>query len=335
MFDLMDCLKRLCALPTPSGQEEAAMPLIEEYLAPLGAQIKTDRFGNLLAVFGRGKTFLDAHIDKLSLVVTGVHRSGFLRAAPVGRVDLRTLAASDLILLGKDRIPAVCASVPPHLRGETDASAVPKAEELLFDVGCADDILAKIEPGDRLLYRPAFYELGDGCVSSPYLDNSAGAAVLLLTASLLSKCGALTDLTFCFSAQEEAGLRGASPAVFDLRPNKAFVVDVSFANQPGASEVHTAAMGSGAMIGFSPVLDHELSRALRQLAKEENIPHSSEIMGGSTGTNADVISCAAGGRKTALLSVPIRNMHTPVEAVRLSDIQNTAALLALAIERGL
>ena len=94
-------------------------------------------------------------------------------------------------------------------------------------------------------------------------------------------------------------------------------------------------MGSGAMIGFSPVLDHELSRALRQLAKEENIPHSSEIMGSSTGTNADVISCTAGGRKTALLSVPIRNMHTPVEAVRLSDIQNTAALLALAIERGL
>ena len=336
MFDLLQCLRKLTALPTPSGREEAALPWLQSYFSPLGAAVEADRFGNVLAVFGTGKTLLDAHIDKIGLVVTGMDPQGFLHAAPVGRADTRVLAAADMtVYTAKKEFFAVAASVPPHLRGQTVYDA-PPAEDLLFDIGfCGESLPPDIEPGDRLLFRPSFHTLSDGVVTSPYLDNSAGAAVLLLTAFLLSERGALSDLAFCFSAQEEAGLRGASPAVFQLRPEKAFVVDVSFARQPGAREEHTAEQGSGPMIGFSPALDHDLSRALRSLAEEKNLPHTAEIMGGATGTNADVISKAAGGRKTALLSIPIRNMHTPVETVRLSDIENTARLLADAIERGL
>lgn len=335
MQDLFTLLARLTALPTPSGQEGNALPFFKEVLEPLGASVSGDRFGNIKAVFGSGDVFLDAHIDKIGMVVTHVAENGFLRAAPVGRLDGRTLAAADFTVLGKQPLFATVSATPPHLLTAEKTNTVPAPEELWLDTGLSEqEAREQVQPGDRILFRGQTERLGDDTVTSPYLDNSVGCAVLLRTAQLLQEQNALDNLTLCFSAQEEAGLRGAAPSIFEEKHARVYVIDVSFGEAPGIRAENCGKMGGGAMVGFSPVLDADISRALCQLAEDENLPCQREIMGAHTGTNADILSKTAGGFATAMLSVPIRNMHTPAETVRLSDIENTAALLAAAIRKG-
>ena len=111
-------------------------------------------------------------------------------------------------------------------------------------------------------------------------------------------------------------------------------MDVSFAKQPGAGDL-TAELGGGPMIGYSASLDRRISRKLVSLAKENEIPFQTEVMGGRTGTNCDDIGISRGGVRTGLISVPQRNMHTPAEICDLEDMENIAKLLTLyAVEGG-
>lgn len=134
-------------------------------------------------------------------------------------------------------------------------------------------------------------------------------------------------MAILLSAQEEIRLRGATTAAYRIHPDRALVVDVSFAAAHGVPEEKCGTLGKGPMIGYSPVLNRELFRALSSLAEKEDIPHQFEIMGGTTGTNADALSLSREGVPTALLSIPERNMHTPVEVVELGDIEATARLI--------
>ena len=135
-------------------------------------------------------------------------------------------------------------------------------------------------------------------------------------------------------AQEETGAAGAQTAEFSLYPVEAVMVDVSFATQPGVPKEKAAQLGKGTMIGIAPTLCREVTDTLKQLAEEHQVPHQLEVMGGETGTNADVAGVARGGVRCGLLSIPERYMHTPVEVLELDDIENTAQLLALYAKKG-
>ena len=131
-----------------------------------------------------------------------------------------------------------------------------------------------------------------------------------------------------FSTQEEVGERGAKIGAFDIEPDIAIAVDVSFALTSGDSEVKCGAMGRGCMIGFSPVLDRELSQTFKAMAENRGLPYQIEVMSGTTGTNADRFSVNKHGVKVVTLSIPLKYMHTPVEVISLSDVENTAQLIA-------
>ena len=131
-----------------------------------------------------------------------------------------------------------------------------------------------------------------------------------------------------FSAQEETGGSGAKVGAFNSQADEAIACDVSFASAPGVSAEKYVALGSGTMVGYAPSLDYNMSRRLTEIAAAKDIPHTAEVMGGRTGTNGDDIQVSGRGIKTALLSIPIRNMHTAVEVVDLADIENTARLMA-------
>ena len=135
-------------------------------------------------------------------------------------------------------------------------------------------------------------------------------------------------MTVVFSAQEEIGGNGAATAAFKLQPDQALVSDVSFAWTPDADRNQCGILGQGAMIGVSPILNKEMTAALRRMAASHGIPHQLEVMGGSTGTNADAIFKSGGGVKTALISLPQKYMHTPIEVVSLQDIASVGRLMA-------
>ena len=119
----------------------------------------------------------------------------------------------------------------------------------------------------------------------------------------------------------------ASSATFEAEPDEAIALDVSFGDGPCISNDKCGKLGHGAMLGISPILDKGVTERLKNIAKEQNIPVQFEVMGGKTGTDADVISVSKSGVKTGLLSIPLRNMHTPAEVIDTKDLESVISVL--------
>ena len=187
-----------------------------------------------------------------------------------------------------------------------------------------------ISVGDKVSFKKFFEKMGENRVTATYIDDRGGIAVLLKALEYVN-----TDkkITLVCSAQEETGGTGATCAAYNVDADLALAVDVSFAATPDADPKDCGKMNGGAMIGYSPALSREYSELLVSLAKEYEIPYQKEIMNGRTGTNADHITISKSGIPTALVSLPQRNMHTPVEMVDIRDIESCAKLIARFIER--
>lgn len=284
-------------------------------------------------VEGRPSVLLEAHLDEIGFVVTAVDEDGFLRLAKVGGPDIRVLLGHEVTAFGREPLFGVFCCRPPHLATKDDFNKVPKLDELAVDIGFSrDGALKKVRPGDFVTLRQTPAELLGGSVTGKAFDNRAGVAVIL---RCLEKCAGSLDcgLTAAFTLSEELGCRGAVTAAYSAAPTHAIVVDVSFGYTPDAPREKCGELGKGPMIGVSPTLSREVTDLLFDLARSRSIPYQTEVMGGDTGTNADPVSISRGGVKTGLVSVPLRYMHTAAETVDLNDIENTASLMAAAVER--
>ena len=170
-------------------------------------------------------------------------------------------------------------------------------------------------------------------MSSKGLDDRAGiAAILHCLRKIEGKPSVNIAVAFC--VQEELGCRGVTPAARKLQPDSAIVTDVSFALTPDADPRKCGKLGKGVMIGVSPILSTTMTDRLLELAKEQEIPYQYEVMGGSTGTDADRVTVSLMGVPTALLSIPQRYMHTPIETVDVRDIATVGDLMTAYIAKG-
>ena len=311
-----------------SGDEKETGEKVKELLSPY-MSVKTDRLYNVIAERkGRGKHFLiDAHLDRIGLVITGINDKGFLKFANCGGIDERTLIGSEVIVFGKKPLFGVICSVPPHLSGKDDK--LPGIDEMCIDIGYNSEEAHKlVEAGDRAIVRNNPVKLLGNRISSAALDNRAGVAAAVLCVKYLEKKGFDGNLTVMLSSQEEVGLRGAKVGAYVIQADEAVVVDVTFGTEPSVSKEESGELGKGPLIGFSPVLDRKMSQRLVAVAETENIPYSREVMSSKTGTNADSISESGRGIPTVTVSIPIKNMHTQVEVADTEDIENTAKLIA-------
>lgn len=334
MKSIIDDLRTLCDAPGCAGQSGIVDQTIA-LLRPHVDEIELDAMGNILAIRRAEKenaktVMLEAHLDEIGFLVTHVDEQGFVFVAPAGGVDKRVLTAQKVIVYGNKPFNGVFSSVPPHLSTQEDK--LPDITDMAIDVGLdAKTAKEQIPLGSRVGFAPNFSQLGDTVVSSKSLDNRCGMAVILRCLRQLQHRDMNVAIAFC--VQEELGCRGASAAARKIQPDYAIVTDVSFAFTRDADARHCGKMREGVMIGISPVLDAQMSDALHTLAKEKTIPHQSEVMAETTGTNADIISCSGCGVRTALLSVPICYMHTPIETVDVSDIAAAGDLMTAWIEQ--
>ena len=330
-------LKALCSANGVSGAEneaaDVAMKMLEKYMPA-----RIDNLGSVTGSAGEGDVsiLLDAHLDQIGLVVTAIDETGFLRVAKCGGADIRVLAASEVTVHGKEKLFGVITSTPPHLSKPEDADKAKNFDEISVDIGMKKEQAEKIVSlGDRITFNGEYLELLGNRVSSPSIDDRAGIAAVLRCLELIKDKKLNCKIKVLFSAQEETGGSGAQAGAFAAEVDEAIAVDVSFAKAPGISDDKYAVLGAGTMIGFGPSLDYCISRKLSAIAENKGIPNQPEVMGGRTGTNCDEIQVAGKGVKTALLSIPLRNMHTAVEVCDLADIENTAKLMAeYIIERG-
>ena len=323
-------LEELCGAVGVSGAENSAA---ETVVAKLGKYmpVKTDALGSVTGrKEGKGvHILLDAHLDQIGLIVTAVDDEGFLKVAKCGGADCRVLAASDVTVHGKKDIFGIVASTPPHLSKPDEAKKATGFDDMIIDIGMSKEQAKEIVSlGDRVTFNGRFRKLAGNRIASASVDDRAGVVVILRCIEILEEKKVDCNLSVIFSVQEETGGSGAQAGAFAAAPQEAIAVDVSFASAPGVSGEKYASLGKGTMIGFAPSLDYRMSKAFEKIAKEKEIPYQLEVMGGRTGTNCDEIQVSGAGVKTALLSVPLRNMHTACEVCDLEDIENTAKLMA-------
>ncbi len=328
-------LQELCMAPGVGGMTEAAA-CAAEMLRPYCEDVTCDSLGNVVA-WRKGKregaptVMLEAHIDEIGFVVTGADDCGFIKVANCGGTDNRVLTASEVTVYGDRPYAGLFCSIPPHLGG----GDLPAVTDRGIDVGMtAEQAKEHIPVGAPVSFRKAYKPLLGTRVCATSLDDRAGVVTVLYCLDLLKEEELPVNVAVLFSVQEELGMRGAGAAAFAVDPQVAVSVDVSFAASPMENGSITTKLGKGPMVGLSPSLNVDISRKLVELAKKHEIPFQYEGMGGSTGTNADRIGVVRGGVKTALISVPLRYMHTPVEVADLADIENTARLMAVYVKEG-
>lgn len=331
-MNTVELLKKLTAPVAVSGAEENIEDVLKEILEPYG-EVTADSLGNVYCTFGEGYHFLlDAHQDEIGFIVREITKDGFLKISNVGGVDRRMLLASEVSVWGDKEYRGIISTLPPHLQKADDEKNAPEIDSIAIDIGMTADQAEKhISPGDRVTFRRNFTKLAGRQISASALDDRAGIASIILALEKLKNVNA--KITAVFSSQEEVGTRGAKVVPYGKNIDEAIAVDVSFGYTPMCDKSDCGEIGKGPMIGISPVLDKQISKMLKTVAEKNNIPHQLEVMGGGhTGTDADVITVCSYGIRTALISIPEKYMHSPIEVVDTADIENTAELIAVYIK---
>ncbi len=337
MTALQESLRTLCMAAGAGGLQDAAEKAAE-LLRPLVDEVSVDPLGNVIgfkrcAVQDAPTILLEAHIDEIGVVVTGIDDQGFVHVAPCGGVDARTLAAAEVTFWADKPYKGVFCSTPPHLsHGDTEVAAV---TDRGVDIGLeAKKARKRIPLGTRGTFLAHYEELAGRRVCAKALDDRAGVAAILEALRRVQNTPLSCHVAVVFAVQEELGCRGAAVAAFTTAPACAIVTDVSFASTPDSPPEKCGKLGDGPMLGWAPGLDYALTKALEKLALRENIKIQHEVMGGETGTDADAVSSAREGIPSALLSIPLRYMHTPSEVVQLDDVAAVGALMAAFLKEG-
>jgi endoglucanase len=335
MSDILPFLKTLLTTAGLSAYEAATAGVVAERWSNLVDDLQRSRLGSLHglqrghAPAPRPALMVAAHMDSIGLMVSGI-KDGFLRISKVGGVDERILPGQQVIVHTRaGDLPAVIAQPPARLLPPEIRDAVVPLEYLFVDTGLPPRQVEKIvQVGDRISFATSPLDLSGETLAGPALDNRASLAALTLCLETLRTRPHAWDVWAVATVQEEVGLIGAYTSAYDLRPALALVVDVTWAKGPGASEWNTFPLGGGPTIALGANVHPHLHQALKETAERLEIPHAMEYMPRHSGTDAFATQVTAEGIPTAIVGIPLRYMHTPVEVVALKDIQRAGRLLA-------
>lgn len=335
--ELTEILTKLAGSPGISGDEEAVIRLAASYFLKYCDEAYCDSFGNLVAVKKGEQTegqqlkiALVAHIDEIGALVNGIEEGGFLRFAPIGGLDARLLPGQLVTIHGRKPLSALIGATAPHLLQEEDRAKTVPVEKLFIDTGLVEKKVRElIRIGDTISFDCTPQVTNNGkYITGKALDNRAGLAALLYCADELQELRHRADIIFIASLQEEVGLRGAITAAYNLKPDLAVAVDVTHGDIPGVDDSKTFKLGDGPALAVGPNFHPFLAKALQAQAKECNIAYQVEPIPGHSGTDAWAFQISREGIPTALLSIPLRYMHSPVEMLALEDLKNSGRLLA-------
>jgi putative aminopeptidase FrvX len=300
----------------PSGHEQLAYGAVRDALEGI-AEIETDSVGNLIARRrGDGPLLaLFAHLDVIGAAVAHIAEDGLIAVHQLGHWRANVAYGQRVEIRTKDgAVPGVIA------RKVKDNEKVDWGQ-LYVDIGAKDgpEARALVATGDPMVLDAPPLELAHGRLASRTLDNRAGVYVALET--LRRAEGA--HVVVVAAAQEELGAHGAMAAAHGLRPAIAIAIDVTYATDVPADDPATGGhhtLGGGAAIFRGPAVNPRVFELLVEAAREEGIDHTIEA-GAKTYTDADVTFASREGIPTGLVSIPLRNMHSPIEIVQLSDLE--------------
>lgn len=329
-------LIRLCEAHGPSGHEGAVRELIQADWADLTDELTTDALGNLIgtkrgraAGESRRRIMIEAHMDEIGMLVREID-GAFLRVRNLGGLDSRVMLSQPVLVQGKKPLPGVVAAAPPHLVSAEERKRFASVDELIIDVGLsAEEVAELVRIGDTVTLDVPVQELQGDVLAGKAMDDRACVAAITACLQELQSRDHLWDVLAVAAVQEEVGLRGAQVAAHGLNPDAAIALDVTFALQNGVGESDYAyKMGSGPVLSLGVNFHPKLFKALKDAAADLEMTVSVDPLPGRSGTDAWAIQVAQQGIPTALISLPLRNMHTPVEMLDFKDVTRAGRLLA-------
>lgn len=332
-MNISEGLKVICNEVGVSGYEDKVSQIVLNLFKETCDEVGIDAFGSIIA-FKKGtnsnskKIILMAHIDEIGFMVKNIDKDGFVSFTNIGGIDPKILLAQEVIIQGREDIYGIIGAKPPHLLKYEEVNKAPKLDELFIDIGMnrkAAQEVVKI--GDIITIKNDFKKLKSH-FSSKALDNRAGVWSLYEASKIIKSIVHENDIYYVTSVQEEVGLRGAYITSYNIDADVSIVVDVCFGEFPEGSKDENFPLGKGPVIAKGPILNPKVTKLLIDVAKENNIPYKIDVEPSSTGTEAWATQVSRGGIPTALISIPIRYMHTPIEQICGSDIRNTAKLLS-------
>ena len=340
MLDLKAHLKTMVEAHAPSGHEEDLRHVLHEEWQNLTDDMQQDGLGSLIGVKyatvpteSPRKIMLAAHMDEIGMLVRDIVE-GFIYVQDISGMDNRVMMAQPVMVHGKKQLPGIVATTPPHLLSPEMRKKYPPFDSLVIDVGLpADEVKELVNIGDIVTLDVPMLELQNKRVAGKAMDDRACIAAITVCLDALQFVQHSWDVYATATAQEETGLYGAATAAHKINPDIAIALDVGFAEQPGVKVGGAVKMGGGPLVGIGPNFHDKLREKLMETAEYHEIKVNTEPTPRGSGTDAWAIQVACEGIPTLLISIPIRNMHSPVETLDLADIERAGRLLAHFITR--
>ena len=331
-------LIQLSDTPALPGNEEPIRKIIIHELRKLTDEIQVDKLGNVIAhIQGNGlKLMLDAHMDEIGFMVSHIDDKGFIRVLPLGGVDPKVFYAQRVIIWGKEKIPGVVGTTPPHLtrKDPSEKDKIVPIEDCFIDTGLpAEKVHSLISVGDAVTFDAKCIQTENSIIGKA-LDDRIGLFMMLEAAKSAEKIGC--DLYLVATTQEEVGIRGVPPAAFAVEPDLGISLEGTVANDiPGVPEhKRLASLGKGPEIRLSDgrfIADRNWVNFISELARKHDIPHQI-IAKRVGGTNASAVQISKKGVISTAISIPVRYIHSPYSIAYKSDIIYGIKLVAKIIE---
>lgn len=312
-----------------SGNEIGLQKKVMAEMKPYADEICTDYTGNVICVLNPDadfKVLLAGHIDEIGLIVTHIGADGLLKVAKAGGIRPSVYPGHQVMIHhGEEKVPGVVI-LNDNMKGDI------KDKDLYIDIGAkdAEDARKYVEEGDPVHLHTYHLPLRNDLLCARAIDDRGGAFIVLEALKLAKEMGCKIGVYAATTVGEETTMRGAYWAASRVKPNVAIAVDVTYAQDyPGTdpAESGDVKLGAGPVICNSSIANKKVNDLLKACAKENSIPFQVESFLGRTGTDADKMHQSADGVVTALLSLPLRYMHSPSEVCHIQDIEHAIKLL--------
>ena len=323
---------------SPTGYEWEGQKVWLDYLKPYIDEHFVDNYGTAVGVINPKadyKVVIEAHADEISWYVNDITKDGLIYVIRNGGSD-HQIAPSKRVNIHTDKglVKAVFGWPAIHTRSGEKEEA-PTLKNIFLDCGCTSQEEVEklgVHVGCVITYEDEFMILNDRYYVGRALDNRAGGFMIAEVARLLkeNKVKLPFGLYIVNSVQEEIGLRGAEMIAHRIKPNVAIVTDVTHDTQtPMISKITQGdlACGKGPVVSYAPAVQSNLNKLLIKAAEENNIPFQRQASSRSTGTDTDAFAYSNDGVVSALISLPLRYMHTTVEMVHKEDVDNVIRLI--------
>lgn len=314
-----------------SGHEIPLQKMVMEEMTPYCDKIETDYTGNVTSILNPDASFkvmFAGHIDEIGLIVTHITSDGLLKVEKVGGIYPAVYPGHQVVIHGyKQKVYGAVINHHDLIKADM------KATDLTIDIGAKDrdDARKYVQEGDPVHLNTYHAELLNGLLSARAIDDRGGAFIILEALKRAKEKGCKIGVYATTTVGEETSMRGAHWASSRIKPDVAIAVDVTYAQDyPGtkpeeSGDIH---LGKGPVICNSSMANAKVNELLKACADAKKIPYQVESFVGRTGTDADKIHFAGEGFVTALLSLPLRYMHSPSEVCHMDDIENAIELLA-------